>query len=372
MNRREFIQASSLALGASYVPTALSGQSHRVLVLGGTAYLGPDIVNTLLKHGCKVTLFNRGKTNPGLFPQLEWIKGDREAKDGSGLTLLEKHLKNNRYDWVVDTWQKMPLVMPPMAKLLKGKIGSYQYTSTIGVYGVWDEEGIDESSPLRDLEKIGATADHPRLPYQLRKQYAELLLKETLGDDKVACFRSHGMRSFNVVEPIYEPYWPVRFSRGGDILLPKSEKKHMLQMTDTISYCEFMRHCGEEGIATDFNVAYRPMTFDSYTKEVHSVTKQDYQPVWIPEKFLAKNKVLPYKDLPFWRPDPVGFYAYDVSKAEKYGLKNRPIASLIADQLRGYFSRYPNNDFEFGHPGTISRPYEKFVINKWKKEQDKA
>ncbi len=367
MKRRQFIQASSLALGASYIPTALSGESHRVLVLGGTHYLGPDIVNTLLKHGCKVTLFNRGKTNPNLFPQLELIKGDREAKDGSGLKLLAQHLKTNTYDWVVDTWQKSPLVMPPMAKLLKGKIGSYQYTSTIGVYGVWDKAGIVETSPLRDLEKLGATPDHPRLPYQLRKQYAEIFLKETLGDN-VACFRSHGMRSFNVVEPIYEPYWPVRFSRGGEILLPQSEKKHLLQMTDTISYCEFMYHCGVKGIASDFNVAYEPMTFESYIKTVHSVTKQDYEPIWIPEKFLAKNKILPYKDLPFWKPDPAGFYGFDVSKAKKQGLKNRSVADLVRDQLRGYFSRYPNNDFEFGHPGTITRPYEKFVISKWKRE----
>jgi len=142
MNRRSILKVASLLpmtalLSSQSVLANIPGNkksSAKVLVLGGRDFFGPTMVETLLKRNHKVTLFNRGLTNPQLFPQLKLVKGNRELPADEGLATLAEHLKTNTYDWVIDTWQKSPVAVAKMAKLLKGKIGLYQYVSSIAVY----------------------------------------------------------------------------------------------------------------------------------------------------------------------------------------------------------------------------------------------
>ena len=138
MNRRTFIKgaaitAASLATISAFNAVSASGKK-RALVLGGRDFFGPNIVQRLIEQGFDVTLFNRGFTNAEMFNNLTWIRGDRDIQDGSGLANLKSHLNTNTYDLVIDTWQKQPLAVLEMAKLLKGKIGRYQYVSSISVY----------------------------------------------------------------------------------------------------------------------------------------------------------------------------------------------------------------------------------------------
>ena len=365
MNRRSFLKGTvGTAAGLSVLSssTVFASDRPRVLVLGGRDFFGPSLVDTLLVNGFHVTLFNRGFTNPDLFNQVPWIKGDREIKDGSGLSNLKAHLANNTYDWVIDTWQKLPFAVAQMAKLLKGKVGAYHYVSSISVYKDKDTVGIDEDYPLLDVSDADINAR--RLTYAQAKTFSELSLYETLGD-AVTTFRSHGMRSDRTPSRIYEPYWPVRFLRGGEIMLPQQEQ-HVMQVCDVVSMVNFMLHCFEKGHRGPFNVAHRTQSFSDYLQAVESVTQKPHSKVWIPPEFLAKHDIQPYRDLPFWRPQLKGFYHINVEKAHKSGLSNRPYSSMITDQLTGYLRRNPADDFMFGARGTTSPQKEKVVIRDWR------
>ncbi len=367
MNRRNFLKGASGAVTAvslSVLPklAAFPAGGPRVLVLGGRDFFGPTLVEKLIVKGYRVTLFNRGFTNPHMFHQLPWIRGDREIKDGSGLANLKAHLNANNYDWVIDTWQKLPFAVANVAKLMKGKVGAYHYVSSISVYKDKETVGIDENYPLLDVSDVDINAR--RLTYAQAKTLSEHSLFEQLGDT-VTTFRSHGMRSDRTPAKIYEPYWPVRFLRGGEILLPKQDN-HVMQVCDVDSMINFMLHCYEQGHNGAFNIAHRTQSFEQYLSDVENVTQQQHQKVWIPANFLAEQDIEPYRDLPFWRPQLKGFYHINVEKAHAAGLKNRPYTSMIKDQLVGYLRRNPANDYLFGARGTISLQKEAQVIHAWR------
>ena len=366
MDRRQFIKsAAAVSVAASFPVLSRHVGKGRVLFLGGRGFLGPVIVNELLSQGYEVTLFNRGKTNPNLFPQLTWIQGDRETADGSGLANLRRHLQTQQYDWVIDTWQKSPLAVQHTAELLRGKVERYHYVSSIAVYRDMNRAGITEEYPLKPVE--GLSLDSVKLRYSQRKTLAEQVLQRTWGE-RYCSFRAHGIKGERIPAPGDEPYWPARFNRGGEILLPKSAD-HQLQATDALSLARFMVLCGRQRLSGPFNVAYQPIDFDDYIGALTAVIGKDYQPVWIDEAFLAEQGIQPYRQLPFWRPKPVGFYQFDVSRALAAGLSNRPVAEMSRDQLEGYLARHPRDDFEFGYPGTISMEKEREVIARWRQQQ---
>lgn len=365
MDRRTFIKSTAAAGLISAIPTAsfASSAQKKVLFLGGTDFFGPGLVDQLIERGHDVTLFNRGKTNPHLFPNLKKIRGDRETVDGSGLDALRA--VKTQWDWVIDTWQKSPKCVADTTHLLKDRVGLYQYVSSIAVYRDASRKGIDETYPLKGLPVL-PTHLKESFPYSIRKALSEKIIYDTLGD-RTAIFRSHGMRGKRMAAPRYEPYWPVRINRGGDILVPADAE--YCQMTDMASYGDFMIRAAENNLTGIYNVAYEPMPFKQYIQNIMAATKSDANLVWVSEKFLAVHGVRPYRDLPMWRPHPVGFYHYDVQKALKSGLKNRPQSELIADQLSGFYERYPDGKFDFGAPntGTISSVTEEKIIDAWRR-----
>src|SRR3954447_7445365 len=130
-NRREFLEMSAAALFAANVTSrAVEGRAvepKSILMLGGTGFLGPQTVEAALRRGHKVTLFNRGKTRPGLFPDLEKLHGDREKDD-------LKALEGRKFDAVVDTSANVPRWVRKAAEVLGPGIGHYLYISSISVY----------------------------------------------------------------------------------------------------------------------------------------------------------------------------------------------------------------------------------------------
>lgn len=364
MKRRSFIKSSLALTSVSALQScALTrlGKRPKVLVLGGRGYFGPTLVNTLLSQECEVTLFNRGITNPHLFPQLTWIKGDRESSDDSGLALLKQHLQQHRYDWCIDTWQKSPLAVKESVKLIKPFIGKYHYVSSIVVYADFRASSLDESSEIRDTSEWDENST--KLNYIQRKTISEKFLFDHLGD-MAGTFRSHGMRSDRTPEPIYEPYWPVRFYEGGEILLPQDDK-HIYQINDVQAMCDFMYKMGVSSFSGAVNVARQTDTFNNYVAQASATFTASHSKVWVPKEFLAQHDILPYKQLPLWRPGIPAFYNIKVEKAEGLGLQHRPLGALLTEQVSGYLKRYPKNDFVFGKHGTISREKEKSVLTAW-------
>jgi 2'-hydroxyisoflavone reductase len=342
-NRREFLSITGLGLAGlglgSVSSLAEQTKQLKILVLGGTDFMGPTLVTELLARDHTVTLFNRGITNPHLFPELE-------------------------------KRQKAPRCVRDTAQLLRGQIGQYQYVSSIAVYKDFSQVGVTETARLSDVPAMPEEYEVD-MRYFVRKTLSELTLMETLPDTH-AIFRSHGMRSDRIPVPGDEPYWPVRVARGGEVLAPDTGETP-IQYTDVVSLCRFMAHCAEDRISDVFNVMIKRGAYSlkDYLDKNKTVTVSDARFTWVPRAFLETQDIKPYRDLPMWRPEPAGFYNFNADKALGAGLENRPVENTITDMLAGYRRRHPNDEFRFGlepHHGTISMEVERDVLEAWHKE----
>ncbi len=362
MKRRTFIKSAiATAVASSYLSADAQENRKNILVLGGTGFFGPILVEEFLKRGHRVTLFNRGITNPELFPALTRIKGDRETEDQSGL----KKLVNSKIDWdiVIDTWQGSSKCVADTAHILRDRTKQYQYVSTFSVYDRWDDEGIDEKAVLNPVPEAqnSVVSEHR---YAIRKTLSEMAVNDVFGP-RSGLFRSHGMRGYRIGYSGNEGCWPVRIARGGDVVVP--DEATVCQMTDMVSLARFMVHCGENNINGAYNVAYPAMDFRQYITNIMDVTGNKATLHWLPTEFLADHDVLPYRDMPMWRDRPYGAYRFSIEKALNNGLVNRNHKELVRDQIEGYRSRYPNDGFVFGQPGqgTISMEKEREILAAW-------
>ena len=377
MNKRSFIKTA----GAATLFTAMNPISSlasiggrpvkkEVLILGGRGFIGPRIVEDFLAHGYKVTLLNRGKTNPHLFKQLPLIICDRETESQSGLKRIAKEYRSKFWDVVVDTWQKSPKAVADFLEVFKGQYGHYHYISTISVYDKWDKKHITETEPLNPLPEFPKTIA-AEFRYAIRKTLAEEAIRARTSDYTI--YRSHGMHDLRINRPEGldgEPYWPVRFYRGGEILVPKI-KNHHIQLTDVSSLTNFVVHCANTSTFGAFNVACYPTPFKDYVSSLVLATSMPEKLHWIDGEFLEKEGLTPYKIVPLWKPKPEGSYYFNVQKAVNAGLVNRSLTDMISDQVKGYLGRHPNDDVRFGimHEGKklkyFSMEKEAEIIQKW-------
>ena len=182
----------------------------RLLVLGGTQFVGRHMVDAALARGDEVTIFHRGKTNPRLFSEAEHVLGDREHD-------LDR-LRGRTWDAVIDTCAYVPRVARISAEILEGSLERYAFISSVSVYPDETTPGQDESSPVSEM-------DDPTI---------EEVTDTTYGPLKVLCEREvervYGDRSV-VVRPTYVvgpfdhsdrfTYWLHRAARGGSMLAPE-------------------------------------------------------------------------------------------------------------------------------------------------------
>src|SRR5664279_1239042 len=208
--RRDFLwqTAASASLLAGGFP-AFSATKKTLLILGGTRFLGPEIVDAAKASGWTITLFNRGKTNPGLFPELEKLQGDRNGD--------LKSLEGRSWDAVVDTSGYFPRQVKESATLLAPRVSQYVYISSISVFADMSKPGADETSPvavLKDptVEKIDEgsygglkalceKAAEAAMPGHVTNVRPGLIVGPDDGTDRFT-------------------YWPVRVARGGEVLAP--------------------------------------------------------------------------------------------------------------------------------------------------------
>src|SRR6188474_2086031 len=147
IDRRGFLRAQlglALALASPrLVRAAKPARRLRILILGGTGFLGPHVVETATSRGHTMTLFNRGKTNPDMFPGLEKLRGDRKQDISS--------LAGRKWDAVIDTSGYLPADVERTATLLAPNVGQYVFISTTSVYSKLDRPGMDESAPVATI-----------------------------------------------------------------------------------------------------------------------------------------------------------------------------------------------------------------------------
>ena len=390
MNKRQFIKTigltTSLTLvnpwdAVSFTNQPVNSNGKRALVLGGRGFMGPSIVQSFLNNGYAVTLLNRNKTNTHLFKELPLIICDREEENKAGLKKIDRKYRSVFWDVVVDTWQKSSKAVSDFLEEFKGNIGHYHYISSVVVYNDWNKKHIREDEPLKPLParpKSIAESKNKGHRYALRKTFAEEIVREQM--DNYTIYRSQGMRDFRSANPgniIDEPFWPIRFYRGGEILVPNVENHHM-QVVDVKSLVDFIVHCSNKKTYGEFNVACQPTPFKDYVSSLIHATQKPEKLYWIDGAFLIENGLIPYKIVPFWREDRIAKYYFNVQKAIEAGFVHRPLVDMITDQIEGYKHRYPKENIRFGKQpdGSIkcySLEQEREIIKKWKlKNQSKG
>ena len=182
----------------------------KLLILGGTGFLGPQIVEYALERGHELTLFNRGKTNPQLFPNVEKLQGDRDPDKGEGLNAL----RDRAWDAVIDTSGYVPRIVRASAELLAATVRQYLFVSTLSVYADSDQAGLDETAPVATLDD--ETNEDVSRFYGPLKALCEREVQKAFDE------RATIVRPGLIVGPGDSSdrftYWPVRIDRGGEVL----------------------------------------------------------------------------------------------------------------------------------------------------------
>lgn len=281
----------------------------RLLVLGGTKFLGRAFVEVALARGHEPTLFNRGETNAELFPEVERLRGDRAGDLSS--------LQGRRFDAVVDTSGYVPGVVRASAELLRDST-QYLFVSSVSVYADFSA-GPNEESPCAGLGDASAeelAEDHSN--YGALKALCEQAVWEVFRD------RTLVVRPGLIVGP-HDPtgrftYWSHRLARGGEILAPGPPERRA-QFIDVRDLADWLVGCVERRVTGVFNATNEGVEWSALLAGA-DVT-------FVPDEFLLESDVEPWTELPLWLPGPEYAGLTDVSRALAAGVRFRPVAETI-------------------------------------------
>ena len=295
-----------------------------VLVLGGTLFLGRHLVEAALARGHELTLFNRGQTNPELFPEVEKLRGDRE----SDLSALE----GRRWDAAVDVHGRMPRVVRPVVELLAGSVDHFTFVSSISAYGDVFPVGLDESFPTAEFPD--GTDEDDLANYGPCKAECERVVERSFAG------RSFVPRPGLIVGP-HDPtdrftYWPRRVAAGGDVLAP-GDPGRPVQIVDGRDLADWIVRMVEAGATGAYNATGPdyPLTMGRMLEACRATARSDAELVWVGDEFLLEEEVGQWMELPLWLSgaEVEGLLAVDVSKAIDSGLSFRPLEGTIRDTL---------------------------------------
>lgn len=323
-----------VAAGAGVLPASLLADSEaarplRILVLGGSRFIGRHIVQYARQRGHALALFNRGKSEPAGTPGVEQLRGDR----GTDLTAL----RDRAWDAVIDTSGYVPRQVRESANLLAPRIGKYLFISSISVYKDFTRPN-DEDSPL------ATTTD----------ELSEKVTGENYGALKVLCEKAvlaAVPSGTTIVRPGYVvgpddytdrfTYWPVRVARGGEMLAPGAPSDP-LQFVDVRDLAHFCIDCLERSTFGIFNAVHAPgsVTMGGVLDASRRLTGADTRFTWLDAAFLAGR---PERDkLPMWSPpqgDTTADHLTRNERAVRAGLTTTPLDTTIRDTLAWHAKR---------------------------------
>lgn len=303
-------------------------ESMRLLVLGGTVFVGRAFVEAALDRGHEITLFHRGARGADLFPQVERVHGDRDG----GLDAL-----TGSWDAVVDTCGYLPRVVRQSAQRLQAMAPRYLFVSTISVYAEPTPPGSDESAPL--IELADPTVEDIPAYYGGLKVLCEREVTAAYGDDAVL------IRPGLIAGP-HDPtnrftYWAYRATQPGEILA-LDRRAQPMQLIDARDLAAFMVKALEEGLSGAFNTAGPDGT---YGDMLAACGAKDLR--WVSSAFLEEHEV----NLPLLLPSDGsedGLLQVSSAKAISAGLTYRPLAETAADTVRWRSSVETYDDRGFG------------------------
>jgi len=288
----------------------------KLLVLGGTKFLGRAVVEAALARGHEVTLFNRGLTNPELFPETKKLRGDRDGDLAS--------LEGREWDAVIDPSGFVPRIVRASAELLRGRARHYVFVSSASVYAEPYVPGFDETAPTVGLED--PASEEVLRDYGALKAVCEDVVRELFPDAHT------NVRAGLIVGPHDASgrftYWPLRASLGGDVLAPGPAER-LTQFIDVRDLAAWMVDACRRGLSGTFNATGEPLPLASVLAACGIS-----QPVWVDEAFLLEQGVGPWMEVPLWIPAAEeAFLQMSVAKAVAAGLSFRPVEETARDTL---------------------------------------
>lgn len=358
MKRREFLILTAAALTAPLL--AAPRGPLKILILGGTGFIGPHQVEAALGRGHQVSIFNRGKSGPQMFPQVENLVGDRDNDLSS--------LKGRKWDAVIDNSGFVPRWVKQSAELLKENVGHYLYMSSISVYADTSVVNQGEDGKLQKLADPGVEEQNSQ-NFGEMKALAESYVTDTFGASSTL------LRPGLVVGP-GDPsdrftYWPVRVFQGGEMLAPGAPEDP-IQCIDVRDLARWTIRAIEEKHFGAYNLTgpYHQMSMGEFLAIVKSTTNSQAEFTWVSADFLNREKVVPLSELPLWVPpgsDFGGFVRMDVNKAVNAGLTFRPMTETVQDSLAWHRTIDADEVLKAG----LSKAREAELLKKWHKNSGK-
>jgi len=302
----------------------------RVLVLGGTWFLGRAVVEDALGRGWSVTTFNRGRSQRDV-PGVVAIHGDRTVE-----TDLARLAAAGPWDVVVDTSGQEPWIVSAAVRALAEVAARYVFLSTVTVYPDWPDQPVDETSPVRPAS-ASMRADDPeagvgRDAYGTLKAGAELAVRQVFGDKRSLILRPSVILGQG--EYVGRLPWMLRRMAAGGEVLAAGDPERGIQVIDARDVAAFALAAASDGLAGAFNLAAPEgaATYGELWRACADVTHaaDRSQLVWVSDEWLSRQDVKPWTEIPLWRTQP-GTWRVDVGKAVAAGLTCRPLSETVAD-----------------------------------------
>jgi 2'-hydroxyisoflavone reductase len=365
-NRRQFITTAAgagaaFALGVTPVRAAPARASRalRLLILGGTGFLGPHQIRYALERGHHITIFNRGRTDPRLFgdqfARVEHIEGDR-AGDLAGL-------RGKQWDAVIDNSGQNIAWARASAQLLAPAAKYYLYVSSTGVFSPYLKVGLTEEDqpPLVDNPPV----DPPS--YGVMKTQSERAVQAAFGERAIIVRPNYIVGPGDTTDRF--PYWPVRIARGGEVLVPGTHDDPV-QFIDVRDLTEWMIRLIEEGRTGVFNAGgpqQRQMTIAEMVYGIRAVTTERVDWVWIPDyDFLREQRLGAMVPWVMPRGNSLGHTRVNYDKAVRNGLTFRPLAVTVKDTLDWWVSSAVTPERRAAPRFVLTPEREKEIIAAWK------
>jgi 2'-hydroxyisoflavone reductase len=336
----------------------------KILIIGGTVFLGRYLVEAAQARGHEVTLFNRGLHNPELFPDVERLRGNRHSNLDA--------LRNRRWDAAIDTCGYTPGTVRASAELLADAVEHYTFISTISVCARFPLSGHDESEPvgtITDEQALEAesfdTGGRPTAVsygeiYGPLKARCEQAVKETLPGH------------FLIIRPglIVGPhdysdrftYWPYRVAQGGETLAPGRPERRV-RVIDVRDLAEWNIRMAEERQIGTFNASGADgVTMGQLLDECKTTSSSDARFVWAGEEFLLEQGVGTWGEMPLWVTEARnGIFEAHNDKAIAAGLTFRPLTETIRATLEWVKTRPDNDVWRAG----LKPEREREVLREW-------
>ncbi len=311
----------------------------KILIIGGTRFIGRAFTNDLLKRGHQVTLFHRGKTNAEIFPEAPRIFGDRE-------TDLNK-LEEQYWDVVIDICGYYPKQVKLSVEYLKDKTSQYVFISSVSAYKPTIEIGIDENAKLQEDEDINNDIPWWGGNYGRNKAICEEIVLNGFGKGKSLIIRPGA-----VIGPFdnnnFFTYWVVRIRKGGEILAPGDGTKP-LQFIDARDLAAFTIDMIDQKVSDTFTVTgpTKPVSFSSFLSILNDHFESNVKLNWIEDEWLLDHKIMQDLEVPYWLPqlEGIAYFSLNIKKGLSKGLKFRPLMETIND-VAIWYDKFVKEDHE--------------------------